>query len=229
MTNNIINLVVVSHPDDEILGFGGTGSELVVRGEKVQPIIMSGLVEARNRRPDSSKLIEDIIKANSFLGFEKPVLANFPNLKMNTVPHIDLVKFIEECIIKFNPKRIFTHHPNDLNDDHKQTSRACAASVRLFQRNKDIRPLESFYYLEIPSSTDWYMPNSEFGFMPNTFFDVTNSINNKIEALSYYQDVMRSAPHPRSIQMIKGLASYRGGQGNFKYAEAFQLAFRRDF
>ncbi|XDZ63108.1 PIG-L deacetylase family protein [Alphaproteobacteria bacterium LSUCC0396] len=225
----MINLVVVAHPDDEVLGLGGTGKLLVDAGEVVQSIVASGQVDARTHRPENDELLEDIASANSLLGFSFPVLGAFPNIMLNTVPHLELVQFVEKAIIDFQPDRIFTHHPNDLNDDHRHLSRACTAAARLFQRRNDIKPLNSLYYMEIPSSTDWALPEAQLPFLPNVFFDITSSIEQKISALKCYRNVMRPAPHPRSEEVIKGLASYRGGQSGFLYAEAFQLAFRRGF
>lgn len=223
------NLVVVAHPDDEVLGFGGTGKLLTDNGEIVQPLILSSSIEARKLRPNDDDLLSDILNANKVLGFSYPELGHFPNIQLNIVPHIELVQFIEQAIEKFQPDRIFTHHPSDLNDDHRQVSRACAAASKLFQRKKNVNPISSFYYIEIQSSTDWAIPEAQLSFSPNVFFDISNSINFKVEALSFYRDVMRPPPHPRSEQMIKGLASYRGGQSNYLYAEAFQLAFQRNF
>jgi len=225
----LINLIVVAHPDDEVLGFGGTGKCLIEAGEVVQSIVASGLADARTQRPEDDELLADISAANNLLGFSTPVLGAFPNIMLNTVPHIELVQFIERAIIDFQPDRIFTHHPNDLNDDHRQVSRACAAAVRLFQRRNDIKPLHSLYYMEIPSATDWALPEAQIPFSPNVFFDITSSIEYKISALKCYRNVMRPAPHPRSEEVIKGLAAYRGGQSGFLYAEAFQLAFQRGF
>ena len=222
------NLVVVAHPDDEILGFGGTGKILINSGESVQPLILSGSVDARKNRPKDDELLLDIKSANKVLNFNHPQLGDFPNIQFNCVPHINLVQFIECAIEKYQPDRIFTHHPSDLNDDHRQVSRACAAAARLFQRKDDVNPLTSLYYMEISSATDWAIPEAQLSFTPNVFFNITHSVDLKIEALNCYRNVMRDTPHPRSEQMIKGLASYRGGQGGFIYAEAFQLAFQRN-
>ena len=110
----MINLVVVAHPDDEVLGFGGTGKSLVEAGDVVQSIVASGLADARTQRPEDDELLADISSANDLLGFSHPVLGAFPNIMLNTLPHIELVQFIEKAIMDFQPDRIFTHHPNDL-------------------------------------------------------------------------------------------------------------------
>lgn len=225
-----VNLVVVAHPDDEILGFGGGGHSLVIKGEKVVPIILSGKVGIRHKKPKEVELLEDIKAANECLGFESPVIGDFPNIRMNTVPHVELVQFIETQLEKYQPSRVFTHHPSDLNDDHVQVSRACQAAIRLFQRRDSIKPVNEFYYLEILSATDWSLASGSSSFQPNTYVELKSlCIERKIKALGAYRDVMRPYPHPRSIESLKGLALYRGSQSGLCYAEAYQMVFRRGF
>ena len=223
----MINLVVVAHPDDEILGFGGTGAKLVREGEVVQPIILCGNVQERVNRPHIQDLYNNMIEANQYLGFNIPVLGEFPNIRMNTVDHIEIVKFIEQQIIKFQPNRIFTHHPSDLNDDHVHTAKACLPAARLFQRRVNIRPLDAIYFMEILSSTDWSFPMVKKKFEPDTFIDISQTHEVKLQALSKYKDVMRPSPHPRSIEVLNGHARVRGSQCGYEYAEAFQSVFKR--
>ena len=225
----ITNLVVVAHPDDEVLGFGATGAKLVVQGECVQPIILCGNVNSRSRRPTDRQLSEDIAAANGHLGFNQPVLGSMPNIRMNTVPHIDIVQFIELHIELFKPQRIFTHHPADLNDDHVQVARACLAAARLSQRKCEVDEAPSVYFMEIPSATDWAYPSDRGLFVPTVFSTVTGYVEKKIDALGCYRNVMRPFPHPRSAESIKALAAYRGGQSGTGSAEAFQVAFQRNF
>lgn len=225
---NKINLVVVAHPDDEVLGFGAAGAKLVNCGEVVQPIILCGNVGVRELRPTDEQLHSDVIAANAELGFNIPVLGMFPNISMNTVPHVEIVQFIEKQIEKFKPNRIFTHHPGDLNDDHVQVSKACQAAARLYQRRKDIPALESFYFMEILSSTDWSFATTGENFIPSNFVEIGEEfLNKKIKSLSHYRNVMRPFPHPRSEEVLKALAAYRGGQSGLNYAEAFQLVFKQ--
>lgn len=225
MSEAKINLVVVSHPDDEILGFGATGAKLTGQGDIVQPVILCGNVDARTRRPTDEQLHADMTAANEKLGFGRPILGEFPNIRMNTVPHLELVQFIEAQIATFRPHRLFTHHPSDLNDDHKQVHRACLAAARLFQRRDEVRPLEMIALMEIPSATDWGFPVGEAPFIPNMFVDVADTLDAKLAALACYRNVMRDYPHPRSTEAIRGLAALRGAQCGSGPAEAFQMIF----
>lgn len=222
-----VNLVVVSHPDDEILGFGAAGAKFVQNGEVVQPVILCGDVDARARRPTDQELLDDMATANAQVGFSAPVLGGFPNIRMNNVDHLDLVQFIEKQVQQFQPHRIFAHHPSDLNDDHKQVSRATLAAARLFQRRADVRPLEALALMEIPSSTDWGFEGVEgSGFRPNLFVEVGGTLDLKLKALACYRNVMRDYPHSRSVEALRGLAAMRGAQAGLDRAEAFQAIFQ---
>lgn len=224
------NLIVVAHPDDEVLGFGATGSKLARAGDTVQAIILCGEVNARTHRPTNKELFADTRRANALLGFLPPVLGSFPNIKMNTVPHLEIVQFIERQITEFGPDRIFTHHPGDLNNDHLQVGRACFAAARYFQRNPAVASLRSLHTIEIPSSTDWSFPGVGDPFSPNLFVEVgAEGLEAKIAALACYRKVMRDFPHPRCREVLTGLAACRGAQAGMKYAEAFATLFQRGF
>ena len=223
-------LVVVAHPDDEVLGVGATIYKLAHEGHIVNVCIMSGEVQARNNRPETDELHEDVNNSLSLLGVKRVIKGNFPNIEFNTEPHIKLVQFIEKAIEETNSEVIFTHHPADLNNDHFHTSIACQAAVRLFQRRPEITPLKELLFMEVPSATEWALNKSMNEFNPNTFIEVgEEAVEKKIEALSMYRGVMRPYPHPRSHEALKGLAAYRGGQAGMVYAEAFESVIRRGF
>lgn len=220
-------LIVVAHPDDEVLGAGATIYKLMRQGNKVAVAIMSGHAAARNNL--SATLSEDEAKAMAIMGVEKVYHADFPNIKMNTVPHLELVQYIEECIEKWQAEVIFTHHPSDTNIDHQETSRAAVAACRLFQRKEGVPQLRELSYMEVPSSTEWSLNSAENRFTPNKFVEIGKTgVEKKLEALSAYTGVMRPYPHPRSVEALTGLAASRGAQAGCDYAEAFETVFRSE-
>lgn len=217
-------LFVVAHPDDEVLGAGASIYKLIKLGHNVAIATMANHAAARANI--SATLADDQKAAFAILGINKFYSADFPNIKMNTVPHLDLVQFIERCIEDFNAEVVFTHHPSDTNDDHVKTSYATQAAVRIFQRKDNFNQLKEFAYMEILSCTEWSLDSSANRFTPNYFVEVgKNGISKKIEALNAYKGVMRSFPHPRSKEAVEGLAAYRGAQSGCNYAEAFESVF----
>ena len=221
-------LVVVAHPDDEVLGAGATMYKFSQKGHSVNVCILSGEASARSNRPETDELSEDVSNSLSILGVDQVIKGDFPNIEFNTVPHLKLVQFIEKAIEETKAEVVFTHHPADLNNDHLHTSLACQAAVRLFQRRPEVTPLKELLYMEVPSATEWSLNSAMNLFNPNTFIEVGEEcVDKKIEALGEYRGVIRDFPHPRSNEAIKGLSAYRGGQAGLVYAEAFQSVFRR--
>lgn len=220
-------LVVVAHPDDEVLGAGATIHKLIAEGNEVAVAIMVSQVAAR--KDLSSTLSDDEAEALSIIGVEKKYAADFQNIKMNTVPHLELVQFVEYCIEDWKADAIITHHPSDTNNDHVMTSYAVQAASRLFQRKSGSVPaLKELLYMEVLSSTEWSFDSSANRFIPNFFVEIGKAgIELKIRALSAYKGVMRPYPHPRSNEALEGLAAYRGGQAGCNYAEAFECVLKR--
>ena len=219
-------LVVVAHPDDEVLGAGATIRKLENEGHRVAVAIMDG--NAAARKDLSQTLKEDEKQAMDMLGISKVYSADFPNIRMNTVAHLELVQFIERCIEDWGAEAIITHHPSDTNNDHLMTSQAAQAACRLFQRRKGIPSLQRVLLMEVPSSTEWSLDAASNRFIPNLFVEIgEEGVQQKIQALEKYQGVIRPYPHPRSEEALRGLAAYRGAQAGCNYAEAFQIVFER--
>ncbi|MDD4730031.1 MAG: PIG-L family deacetylase [Dysgonamonadaceae bacterium] len=217
-------LIVVAHPDDEVLGAGATIHKLIRQGNQVAICTMANHAAARANISDT--LIDDQNNAMRVLGVEKVYAADFPNIKMNIVPHLDLVQFIEKCIEDFKAEAIITHHPSDTNNDHVMTSYAAQAASRLFQRKDGVPKLKQFMYMEVPSSTEWSFDSSANRFEPNFFVEIgKEGVQIKLKALAAYNGVMRAYPHPRSDEALTGLAAYRGAQAGCNYAEAFESVF----
>ena len=221
-------LVVVAHPDDEVLGAGATIHKLTKEGHAVDVCILSAEAKARAFRPEDSQLNEDLNESTKMLGVRQRYEGTFPNIEMNTVPHLQLVQFIEKAIAESQPDVVITHHPSDTNNDHLHTSLACQAAVRLFQRRTEMKPLQELWYMEVLSATDWSVNSAMNKFAPNTYVQVgEEGVQMKIAALAQYRGVMRPYPHPRSEESIKGLAAVRGSESGCVYAEAFQCVLRR--
>ena len=222
-------LIVVAHPDDEILGAGATMAKLAAEGKEVNVCILSGQAQARTQRPEDAELEADTEHALDAIGVKQRIIGDFPNIKFNMVPHLELVQFIEQAIVTTKADVIITHHPGDTNNDHYHTSIACQAAIRLFQRRTNVIPIKEFMFMEVLSSTEWSVNTSLRRFTPNLFVEVgKDNVVKKIKALSTYRDVMRPYPHPRSAEALEGLAAYRGGQSGCCYAEAFESVFRRE-
>ena len=221
-------LLIVAHPDDEVLGVGASIWKWSHEGNIIDVAIMCAEAKARSFRPEDNELEDDTNAAVKYIGVSEKFEATFPNIEMNNVPHLKLVQFIESVIRKSEPDVIITHHPADTNNDHLQTSMACQEAIRLFQRNPNVKPIQEFWYMEVPSCTEWALNTAFNRFQPNTFVEVgKDGIDAKINALSMYRGVMRPYPHPRSAEAIEGFAAYRGCQSGCNYAEAFEVALRR--
>lgn len=220
-------LLVVAHPDDEVLGAGASMFRWSREGHQIDVAIMCTEAKARAFRPEDKELDEDLNASSDFLGIHRKFEATFPNIEMNTVPHLKLVQFIESAIRESEPDIIITHHPADTNNDHLQTSMACQEAVRLFQRRPEVKRVRELWYMEVPSCTEWKINSAMVSFNPNCYVEVgKEGVDAKVKALSMYRGVMRPYPHPRSAEFIEGLASYRGGQWGLMYAEAFEVVMR---
>lgn len=219
-------LVVAAHPDDEALGFGGSAHVLSQRGHTIHSVVLVGDADARDSRPDLSDLHSDTDEAHRILGMEPPIRGPFPNIKLNTVPHLDLVQFIEDAIRDTGPDIVITVHPGDINDDHYQVSRACQAAVRLPQRQPTVKAIQGLFFMEVLSSSDWAILPTPAPFRPQLYIEIgKESLDTKITALHRYRGVMRDYPHSRSDESVRALATIRGSDSGLNLAEAFEVGF----
>ena len=221
-------LFIVAHPDDEVLGAGGMIYNLIQKDQKVKICFMCSDAEARKTNKNTKTIREQAINSLKILGLSKDdlVFGTFPNIKMNTVPHLDLVKFIEGTLKEYEPNIVITQYPNDLNSDHKITSECCDEAIRYFQRNNSNVSIKRYMYMEVLSSTDWVISDS---FTPNYFYEIGHTgLEKKIEALKEYDSALREFPHPRSVNNIEALATIRGCQSGQNYSEGFIIAFDKE-
>ena len=220
-------LLVVAHPDDEVLGAGASIWKWVKENNTVDVAIMCTEARARAFRPGNEELNSDLDESAKYLGINDKYEATFPNIEMNTVPHLKLVQFIESAIKESEPDIVITHHPADTNNDHLHTSMACQEAIRLFQRRPEIKRVKEFWYMEVPSCSEWAINSAMNLYHPNCYVEVgKEGIDAKIKALSMYRGVMRPYPHSRSAEYIRGLATVRGSQWGVNYAESFEVVLR---
>ena len=214
-------LFVMAHPDDEA-DVGGTIYRLTQSGHQVAVAIMVGKVMARRNKSES--LEDDEQKSMNLLGVSKVFHADFPNIKMNTVPHCDLVQFIAACIDGWKPEAVVTHHAADVNIDHSVTSVAVMSAIHSLQFS-----LRLVLLCETAGATEWALDSSKNRIKPNYFVEIgRHGLEVKKRAHSSYTGVPRPYPHPYSKETYEGLAAFRGAQAGCEFAEAFECLLRSD-
>jgi len=218
-------LAVVAHPDDELIGCGATLRKLAIEGHEVFACVLCAGAEARHDRPTSTRLAQITRAAHDRIGIKSSVQYEFKNIEFNAVPHLEIVQAIESAIERFRPEWIFAHHPGDLNIDHRVAYETTMSAVRLPQRlsrNLPTTLIRRVFLIEIASSTDWGTVVDE-PFVPNSYFDVENTFDDKLAALDLFEGALKPFPHSRSKENLRHLAYVRGGQAGVTLAEAFCL------
>ena len=220
-------LVIAAHPDDEVLGCGGSVAKWAEAGNEVHVVILAEGATSRDsaRNPESrieelSALEKSAQSAGKILGVTSVRLLNFPDNRMDSVDLIDVVKTIEGYVEKLKQEVVITHNSDDLNIDHQIVHQAVMTACRPMPRQSVKRIL----LFEVPSSTEWQSPTVGNSFVPNWFEDVSETLNLKIKALEAYKNEMLAWPHSRSIKAVEHLARWRGASIGFEAAEAFSLS-----
>ncbi len=216
-------LVIAAHPDDEVLGCGGTIARYVSNGANVHVAFMTDGVSSRsddkNDIVDQDRRRKAAEQACAILGMKSVDYHQFPDNGMDTVPLLSIVKEIEKLINVYQPDTIFTHYAGDLNIDHQLVNRAVITATR----PQPEMPVKTVLSFEIPSSTEWQFANESGQFVPNWFIDISDYMDIKLKALNAYHEELREWPHPRSIRAIEHLAHWRGAIIGKNAAEAFIL------
>ena len=217
-------LVIAAHPDDEVLGCGGTMAKLAAEGAKIQVAFLADGVTSRPGDPASHAAALAGRRAAAeracwHLGASVVHFGEFPDNRMDTVALLDVVRPVEYLIERYRPGTVLTHHAGDLNVDHRIVHQAVATACRP-QAGHPVRTLLTF---EVPSSTEWQPPGSAPAFVPDWFVDISGSLAQKLAALEEYASELRAWPHPRSPRAVEHLARWRGATIGAGAAEAFVL------
>lgn len=217
-------LVVAAHPDDELLGIGGTVKRLSKEGGCVRAVILAeGLTSRGDKRSDIDQselknLQKDARMAAEEVGYMSIDFCGFPDNRMDEVDLLNIVKMVSKFVEKYQPDTIFTHHHGDLNIDHQRTCEAVLTACRPVGNYC----VKRIYAFETPSSTEWNYRYNE-PFCPNVFFDVTDTLEAKIRGMACYRTEGAEYPHPRSPEALRALGQYRGASVGLKMAEGFEL------
>lgn len=229
------HLIIAAHPDDEVLGMGGTIKKLTNENNDVKIVIMATGISSRrssnyknSTRYDMddhtlkeinkqiSELRRDAKKASSILGVKDIEFEDFPDNEMDTVSNLQITKKIEEILRSYKPDIVYTHSQFDINVDHRALYFATITATRP-KKSQNVKEVISF---EVPSSTEWYFPSA---FSPNIFVDINKEIQFKLRALKAYKNELQKFPHPRSIEALDIISKRWGSVSGFKNAEAFYL------
>ena len=218
-------LVFAPHPDDEVLGCGGTIARYISEGYKAyvcvvtcgKPPVFDNSIAEKNGWPHT--LYPEIVEAHKILGIEKTYFLSFPAAAMETAPRYEVNKKVMEVIEEVKPDTVFIPHFGDMQKDHT----AVAESVMVAVRPKYKHKVRYVYSYECLSETEWNIPHAANTFIPNVFIDISDSIDIKTAALGCYKSQLGDASDPRSIESVTALAKLRGSTMHTMYAEAFML------
>jgi len=222
----LVTLFIAAHPDDEVLGCGGTIVKHVQNGDEVHVVILAEGVTSRDkvreresRAGELSQLAQAAHEAGRILGVQSVELHDFPDNRMDSVDLLDVVKVVETAIDRYKPDMVYTHHAGDVNIDHRIVHQAVVAACRPLPG----QCVKTLLFFEVPSSSEWQTPSSAPAFFPNYFVDISDCLNKKLQALEAYRSEMRPWPHPRSLEAVEHLAHWRGATVGVEAAEGFVL------
>lgn len=213
-------LVIAAHPDDEILGAGGTLRKYVEERNAVYCLILGQGCLSRDKscQDDLKHLHNECTKAGEIIGFKEIYFSNFPDNSFDGVPILNIIKDIEKYLEQIKPDIVYTHHEGDLNVDHEITFKAVLTACRPCNKNNP----NEIYTFETLSSTEWQNKDHQ-PFKPNVYCDISSTLEKKIQAMRTYKSELREYPHSRSKEGIRILANFRGLECGLEAAEGFNL------
>ncbi len=215
-------LVIVSHPDDEILGCGGSIIKLA-KSSLIKILFTCKTHDKRNntKYSDNNQKRQIIAKnVAKYLKIKKPIFLDYPGLKMNRNDITKMAKSIYDQILKFKPDIIFSHCIDDNHHDHRVTAEAVFIATR---PSPKIQFIKKIFSMEIPSASEKLFSRKK-SFKPNYFIDIKTTYKKKLKILNkFYKKELLPYPNSRSLKSIKNLTEYRGNLVNLKFAEAFEI------
>lgn len=224
MESNV--LVVMAHPDDEVLGCGGVIAKHARGGDNVFVAILGEGKSSRGNADNADVIKSEILAlrreaqlANKILGVREVIFHNFPDNAIDTIALLSVIQYVEMLKQKYRPSIVYTHHHSDINIDHQLIFKAVITAFRPIKGDQ----VPYIYSCEVPSATEWQAPFAGFAFQPNVFVDISDTLELKKRALGTYRSELRLYPHPRSVEAIDIIARRWGTTVGFDAAEPFVL------
>ena len=209
-------LIFAPHNDDEVLGVGGTIAKYVKQGHEVYVCEVTTLLN----RPDIVKGIrESAIKSHDLLGVKETFFLDLPVVAIKETPTIEVNRKFEQIVQQIKPEVVYLPHKGDMHIDHEEVSKAAMVALRPINNPQ----LKKIYAYETLSETEWNIPSVDNAFIPNSYSDITDFIDLKLQAMSCFTTQIKEFPHPRSLEAIESLSKLRGSTVGVKNAESFMV------
>jgi LmbE family N-acetylglucosaminyl deacetylase len=211
-------LVVAAHPDDEVIGVGGTIVQHVSEGNAVYVAVLTEGTSAQY--PDDWERIavrkkEQTIRVAELLGVAEVFTGDFPELRLDALPIFEITRFLEKVVARVKPNIVYTHHFAELNRDHRTAYEATTVSVRPFA----VPSLKRLLCYQVDTLEHWGHGPAQY----NVYTDITKTLETKLEAMAIYETEVREHPHPRSLEAMRQMAYRNGAIVGLRAAEIFQL------
>jgi LmbE family N-acetylglucosaminyl deacetylase len=212
-------LVIAPHPDDEVLGCGGTIARYTSVREEVCLCVVTRAYPPEWPEDEIPRRKQEVLTANRILGIRKTDFLDFPAVKLDTISQKELADSISRVIDEIKPEVVYLPHRGDVNKDHRLVFEAAMVATR----PKSAPSIKKVLCYEVLSETDWAAPFADSVFLPNVFVDISGTLETKLKAMSEYKLELKEFPHPRSLETITALAKMRGATTGVEAAEAFML------
>lgn len=219
-------LVIAAHPDDEVLGVGGTIPLLKEGGCHVTVAVVTDGSSSQYVGDEAAKArkAKQLRDANRILGTDEVIAWDLPDMHLDDVSHVEINRRFEKLIEEGRFDTVFVHHHGDVNLDHQLLYRSLLVAVRAVPDH----PVRRAFTYYVNSATEWGADRSENAFVPNVFVAIDRTVDRKLTALRAYTDELRRYPHPRSVEAVEIMARAFGMQAGFTHAEPFRLVTARE-
>lgn len=210
-------LIIAPHPDDEVLGCGGTIKKMTSQNKEVWILIVSRGKKGMYPEERIRNVRKEALEAHKILGVTETRFFEYPAPELDLISVSELSIAISEVINEFKPDTVFLPHRGDIHHDHKAVFNASLVAARPIKDGI----VKGIYSYETLSETEWAAPFSDDAFIPDFFVNISDVFPFKLDAIKCYKSQLREFPNPRSLKSIEALANLRGSTVGFNHVEAF--------